>query len=167
MYPRAVLNGDYRIISLLCGLAGVHKKRYVFPSQEWILTKLSKFYARSMSRSTLCRHMAALERDGYLKRTKRHTSDKQGGILFRSTLYQITRKSLRFARYMTACVGLGGPKDPSNPHPKPCATSDTISIPLSKDYVKGPGLSRAPPSDPSSLTLISDCLREIKAKLKS
>lgn len=167
MYPRTVQNGDYRIISLLCGLAGVHKKRYVFPSQVWIIAQLSTFYGRLMSRSTLCRHMAALERDGYLRRTKRHTSDKHGGILYRSTLYQITRKSLRFARHMAGCIGLGGTKPPGNPQCDPCVTSGTLSLPSSTDYKGGPSKTRAPPLNPVKLPSVSEYLREIRAKLKS
>lgn len=166
MHPRTVQNGDYRIISLLCGLAGVHKKRYVFPSQEWILGKLSKFYGRVMSRSTLCRHMSALERDGYLKRTKRHTRGDHGNILFRSTLYQITRKSLRFARYMATCVGLGGPKQPANPQPNSCVTSDTLSIPTSSDYKGGRSNSDPPTISPALKSSHSERMRTLRKHFK-
>ena len=134
MYTRTVMNGDYRIISLLCGLAGFHNKRYVYPSQEWMIKKLQQFYGRKISRSTLCRHVAALERDGYLKRTKRHTRDKNGGILFRSTLYQITRKALRFASYMAGCLQLKGKNTNKPPKTEPCAAFGTISSPSGRDY---------------------------------
>lgn len=150
MPTRSVINGDYRIISLLCGLGSYHKRRYVYPSQEWIIEKLQQFYGRGMSRSTLCRHMSSLEANGFIKRTKRHTADKLRGMVFRSTLYQLTRKALRFATYMTGCAQLKAGKKPFR-HPKePCATSATISKPYYRDYSRDLSSTGPPAENPDS-----------------
>lgn len=165
MHPRSVLNGDYRITSLLCGLAGYYGKRYVFPSQDWILKKLAVLYGRSMSRSTLCRHMSALERDGWIKRTQRHTRDPRGGILFRSTLYQLTRKTLRFARSMSQVIGLGGSKPPGTSTNTPCAISDTISLPQSTDYTGARPKAADPPDKEQKLVDVSIAIGTMKQLL--
>lgn len=166
MNHRSVINGDYRIISLLCGLGGYYKRRYVYPSQEWLLANLTKYYGRSMSRSTLCRHMAALERDGYLKRTKRHTYSPTLGILFRSTLYQITRKALRFAAAMANFVGLGHKKSKHNKTNKPCATSATISLPSIKDYSRDPGISGSPTKIQPGKDQMKKIIKDLRDKLR-
>lgn len=165
MHPRTVITGDYRIMSLLCGLAGHHKKRYVYPSQEWLLGKLEQFYGRDMSRSTLCRHMAALERDGYLKRTRRISRHPTKGMLFRSTLYQITRKTIRFATYMTGIVRFFGPKHPGKETPMPCVSHDTLSNPLSKDCRGGFDTAPLKPDIKPSYGAVFDNLRRLKAAI--
>jgi hypothetical protein len=82
-----VTNPDFRILEVICGLAGWHRKTYCFPTQEKLCELVKKFTGRSMSRRTLNRHLRALEQGQWLRRRRRHVYDKKRGFLLRSTLY--------------------------------------------------------------------------------
>lgn len=88
-FPDTVINPDTRIVEVLAGLAAHTFKTWCFPSQEKLLELLYKFTGRTMSRRTLNRHLAALERDGHISRKRRHIRDKKLGLILRSTLYTI------------------------------------------------------------------------------
>ena len=89
LYPDAVINPDTRICEVLAGLAAHHFKTWCFPTQDKICELLRRFTGRQMSRRTLNRHLAALERDGQIRRKRRHIHDKKLGLVMRSTLYII------------------------------------------------------------------------------
>ena len=63
---------------------------YCFPSQEKLLTLLSKFTSLKISRRQLNYDLAALEAHGILIRVRRHRKHPRHGMEFRSTLYMIT-----------------------------------------------------------------------------
>lgn len=88
-YSDAVKNPDSRIVEVLAGLAAHTYKSWCFPSQEKIVELLKRFTGRVMSRRTLNRHLAGLERDGQIRRKRRHIRDKRLGMVLRSTLYTI------------------------------------------------------------------------------
>lgn len=108
-YADAVRNPDSRICEVLAGLAAHNFKTWCYPSQEKLCELLKRFTGRDMARRTLNRHLNALERDGMLRRVRRHHHDKQRGMVLRSTLYiiagrfmsrihRIVRAAERFAK---------------------------------------------------------------------
>lgn len=86
---------DMMIISVLAGTGEKFGKAYCYPSQDKICAMLAR-NGRHMSRRALNRHTNALVRDGWLKRRRRHTHDPAHGWTFRSTMYTLTRRALRW-----------------------------------------------------------------------
>ncbi len=100
---RTVLNPDTRICEVLAGLAAHTYKTWCFPTQDKIRELLKRFTGREMSRRTLNRHLAALERDGQLTRKRRHIKHPKFGMVLRSTLYLIGGRFMaRIGRIVTA-----------------------------------------------------------------
>jgi len=87
-------NPDQRVLTYLTGLAGHHGRNYCWPSQNTIRRGLAARTGRSMSPRTLNRHLAALTRDGWVKRIRRHRRGKTGTLELHSTLYTFTRRTL-------------------------------------------------------------------------
>lgn len=94
-YQTYVQNPETLILTVLAGIADKYGKFYCYPSQDKILALLAR-YGRRMSRRTLNRHLNQLERLGYIKRQCRHTHDSARGWIFRSTIYQLTRRTLKW-----------------------------------------------------------------------
>lgn len=91
--PTLPRNPDVRIIEVLAGLACRYNKSYSFPSQDKILELLRRHTGRLMSRRTLNRHLAALERDGWIRRLRRHRRGQSGRLELHSTLYHMLRRT--------------------------------------------------------------------------
>ena len=89
-----VINPDNKICEVLAGLAAHHWKTWCYPSQDKLCELLQRFTGRIMSRRTLNRHLNALERDGQLRRVRRHHHDPRRGMVLRSTLYVICGRFL-------------------------------------------------------------------------
>lgn len=85
---------DLRIVQTLTGLAAHHGKTYCLPSQKTILRLVKNRTARTMSPRTLNRHLAALERDGWIQRVRRHKRGRTGALELHSTLYHLKRRAL-------------------------------------------------------------------------
>lgn len=82
------------VLSILWGLSKYHNKRYCFPSQNKIMELLgSRFFIR-ISKSTLNRWLAGMVSVGLIKRVRRITWHERKGLIFKSTLYKFTRKSM-------------------------------------------------------------------------
>lgn len=92
--PRIVQKPDLRLVQTLTGLAAHHGKTYCIPSQKTILHLVRVRTARVMSLSTLNRHLAALERDGWIQRVRRHKRGRTGALELHSTLYHLKRRAL-------------------------------------------------------------------------
>lgn len=102
-FQDAVINPDTKICEVLAGLAAHHWRTWCFPSQDKICELLQRFTGRVMSRRTLNRHLNALERDGMLRRQRRHKRDPHRGMMLRSTLYTIAGRFMaRIGRIVTA-----------------------------------------------------------------
>ncbi len=102
---RTVKNPDSRICEVLAGLAAHHRRYWCYPSQTKICELLQRFTGRIMSKRTLNRHLAALERDGQIRRKRRHHHDKHRGMVLRSTLYTIAGRFLaRIGRIVQAAA---------------------------------------------------------------
>lgn len=119
-------------------------KLYCYPSQNKLLTLLSKFTSLSLSRRQLNYDLQALESHGILIRIQRHRQTKHRGMEFRSTLYQITllgyhllmrAKVISFARFVAISKII---RDKLLAKEHPCATEERKSHlePLS-DILRG------------------------------
>lgn len=87
---------DLGIIRTLAGVGSTYHKAYCYPSQETILKLLGSYHGVDISRRTLNRHLGNLEGGGYFERVRRHVKEKNGKILFRSTLYKFKGKLFKF-----------------------------------------------------------------------
>jgi hypothetical protein len=92
-----VATSSFPLLHLLYAVLAKHGKSYCYPSQEKILELLNTHYGITISRRTLNRWLAAMEGE-YIHRTRRHRRGKDGRILFRTTLYQFSKKALRLLR---------------------------------------------------------------------
>jgi DNA-binding HxlR family transcriptional regulator len=102
-YTDAVKNPDSRICEVLAGLAAHTYRTWCYPTQDKLCELVKRFTGREMSRRTLNRHLAGLERDGQLKRKRRHVHDRHKGMVLRSTLYTIAGRFMaRIGRIVTA-----------------------------------------------------------------
>ena len=79
------------ILPVLANKMVYFKKLYTFPSQEKLLQWLSQTVHLNISRATLNRDLKHIEIYGLIKRTRRHYRCKFRGMVFRSTLYEITQ----------------------------------------------------------------------------
>jgi len=134
MHENTVRIPDLRICDTLAGLAGHHARSWCYPSQAKILELLARFTGRTLSRRHLNRHLAALERDGMLRRIRRHVRDRTRGMLLRSTVYVLAGRYLARVRNLLRAAGrwAKNPRQINAPVPvPPPAQHRTISIGLS------------------------------------
>lgn len=80
------------ILSIISGLSRHFGKNYCFPSQQKILELLAERLGVFMSIATLNRHFRVIVKSGFIKRTRRIRRDRVKGMMFLSTLYEISRK---------------------------------------------------------------------------
>lgn len=129
MDANTVLNPDSRILETLAGLAGHHFRTWCYPTQAKILELMKRFTGRTMSARTLNRHLRALERDGHIRRIRRHVHDKRKGFLLRSTCYVIAGRFLsRVGRIIRAAARWAKTPDKS---------SAAIRLPYAAEHGKG------------------------------
>jgi len=100
-YPR---NPNALVLLTLAGLCVAHTKLYCYPSQATILELMEKRYGRRMSARSLNRHLGALERDGWLRRQRRHETAQDGSLRLHSTLYLLIRRAVTALRNLTSNV---------------------------------------------------------------
>jgi len=93
-----VRNPAFIILDMLARICARHEKLYCYPSHLTLVELIHKFSGRSMSTRTLCRHLGALERDGWLCRQPRHRQGPTGELELHSTLYMLTRRAVKFCR---------------------------------------------------------------------
>ena len=89
MSPNITYKADTRILLVLMGIAAKYKRQWCYPNQQTILTQLQRWHRTTISRRTLCRHMLGLEARGYLRRIRRHSKDRTGALILKSTVYTI------------------------------------------------------------------------------
>lgn len=92
------LKPELRIIAVLSYLSNKYGRSWSYPSQDTILELLKRFHALTLSRRSLNRNLAGLEALGYIKRTRRHTKDRHGALILKSTVYTLLRPAFEFAR---------------------------------------------------------------------
>lgn len=80
------------ILSILSGLSRHFGKNYCYPSQQKILALLANRLGVFMSIASLNRHFRVIVESGFVKRTRRIRRDPIKGMMFLSTLYEISRK---------------------------------------------------------------------------
>ena len=102
-YDTFVRHPEMLILTVLAGIANKYQKGYCYPSQDKILALLAR-YGRRMSLRALNRHLSQLVRLGYIKRQRRHVHDTQRGWTFRSTVYQLKGRALKWLAGMAGAV---------------------------------------------------------------
>ena len=75
--------------NILYNKASHWNNHYIFPTQETWLRWIRQNSGRVISRRTLNRWFANLERHGIIKRIRRVTKDRKGNMKFASTLYAL------------------------------------------------------------------------------
>ncbi|MHB1798922.1 MAG: hypothetical protein ACYCUI_11550 [Vulcanimicrobiaceae bacterium] len=98
--PRAP---DLRLIAILAKLGRRHKKRYAYPSRDYLQRCLKLEHQRPMCLRTIGYHLRALEAAGWFSRQKRHHAGPDG-MEFRTTLYKFRAKLIAFVRSMSGVV---------------------------------------------------------------
>lgn len=81
------------VITILDGLALFHHKKYCYPSQKKLLELLESRLFIKISIATLNRWLRAIEDEGYVNRLRRIKRDDILGMVFKSTLYTLRKKS--------------------------------------------------------------------------
>jgi DNA-binding transcriptional ArsR family regulator len=76
----------------LLGVAKKYKKFYCWVSQKRIEELLMKYHSFGISNRTLNRDLRWLEDEGYITRLRRIRVNKEGKLVFCSTLYKFTGK---------------------------------------------------------------------------
>ena len=80
------------VLSIISGLSRHYGKNYCYPSQVKILALLAERLGVFMSIATLNRHLRVVVESGFIKRKRRIRRDRVKGMIFQSTLYEISRK---------------------------------------------------------------------------
>ena len=88
------------ILASLHAVSKKHKKLYCYPSQKKILELLKRYHKIKISIATLNRWLRAAEDEGLIRRTRRIKHDKKLGMLFDSTMYEITLKGYYHLMYL-------------------------------------------------------------------
>ncbi len=143
-----VATPDIRLVVLLAGLAGRYGKLWCYPSQQTILSILSRHYSFQMSRRTLNRHLGALESQGWIRRIRRHRRGPRGSLELHSTLYVLRRRALRLLSGLRDAGRRFGGWSGKHHRGFRCATSGTISVPSGQTH--GPAASSPPPGPPDN-----------------
>jgi len=81
-----------QVLPILYGLNVKYSKKYCFPGQEKILSLLEDFRGLKLSIATINRWLRVLEDEEYIRRKRRISHHKKLGMIFRSTIYYITKK---------------------------------------------------------------------------
>jgi len=102
-YDTFVRHPEMLILTVLAGISNKYQKGYCYPSQDKIRELLAR-YGRRMSLRSLNRHLSQLVRLGYIKRQRRHVHDAVRGWTFRSTVYQLKGRALKWLRGMAGAV---------------------------------------------------------------
>lgn len=71
-------------------------KDYCYPSQLTILKLLKKYHGLEKCRATLNLWLSVIEKEKYIIRKRRIRRDPKYGMVFKSTMYKITRKGYYF-----------------------------------------------------------------------
>lgn len=80
------------ILATLNALNKKHKKFYSYPAQLTIMKLLAEFQGIKIEIATLNRWLRDIEDEGLINRVRRTRHDKKLGMVFQSTLYNITNK---------------------------------------------------------------------------
>lgn len=87
--PNQVKKPDLRILACLAHVAAKYGRLWCYPNQATLRALLATHYALQVSARTLNRHLAALQAQGYLDRIRRHTRDRSGQLMLKSTVYRL------------------------------------------------------------------------------
>lgn len=80
------------ILATLNAMNKKHRKLYCFPSQLKIMELLVRFQGINIEIATLNRWLRDIEDNGLILRVRRIRRDKKRGMIFKSSLYEITAR---------------------------------------------------------------------------
>jgi hypothetical protein len=83
----AALKPSFNVFLALVSLAAHFERRWIIVSQRKLLERVRGTTGRAMSRRSLNRHLAGLERDHVVNRLRRHQRKRTGELELRPTLY--------------------------------------------------------------------------------
>lgn len=89
MSPNFTSKADTRIVLALLSVATKYRRQWCYPSQDTIIALMARWHRRTFTRRTLNRHLAGLEAQGYFRRVRRHTKDRSGALILKSTVYAL------------------------------------------------------------------------------
>jgi DNA-binding HxlR family transcriptional regulator len=95
---------DFRVLDIIGRLCVKFEKLYCYPNQKTLCELVFKFTGRSISVRSLCRHLGALERDGWIVRQRRHETNTSGELELHSTLYYLTKRAVQWMRSVSSNV---------------------------------------------------------------
>jgi hypothetical protein len=127
-YDTFVRHPEMLILNVLAGISNKYQKGYCYPSQDKICERLRSVYGRHMSLRSLNRHLSQLVRVGFLKRQRRHVHDAARGWTFRSTVYKLKGRALKYLRGMAGPVNRAMSFDRTSRVPNSAQHSYTIRI---------------------------------------
>jgi DNA-binding PadR family transcriptional regulator len=84
------------VLNTLDSVGKKHRKGYCYPSQKTLIFLLCRHHQINISIRSLCRWLKRLESEGYIKRKQRIRRSPEGGLIFSSTIYILTRKAYKF-----------------------------------------------------------------------
>lgn len=140
-----VRHGNVYVLQTLQGLANHYQKTSVYPGYPKIRELLARFTPISLSERQIARHIGAAERDGYIRRIRRHRRAADGHLILRSTIYVITRRLTGLWRRMLGLLNRSFVKERDCP-PKPALTKTADNLRSSQDYPP-PVVRKAPPPE--------------------
>ena len=88
------------VLAVILNKCEYFDKLYVYPTQETLLEWVKKASGLKRCRRTINYVLLRLEKQGYIKRLQRHYNHKTLGHVFRSTLYELTKKGLRRLQWL-------------------------------------------------------------------
>jgi hypothetical protein len=94
-----VYHADMRLLYTMCQYASWRGRTWFGGVTLKRLAELMLMFAKRMlSERSLCDHLGALERDGWIKRFKQHRYNRDGSLELRPTHYVLTNRAWAWAR---------------------------------------------------------------------
>lgn len=99
---------DQSLLETLSALNKRYGKHYSFPSQEKLQELLNRQYGLKRCRRCLNYHMAELEKQDFIRRTRRIRRNSAGQMITQSTIYVITKRALAYLGKLAGRVARAG-----------------------------------------------------------
>jgi len=120
------------ILHVLSALGWHYRKTYSYPSQNKICALVAQWHGIVMSRRTLNRRLAEMEKEKSLQRTRRLKKGKTGKLEFYTTLYRILQYPVAAVKgFLQTAVKVA--------RLFPCVSNGTISLTTKRDTKKESG----------------------------
>lgn len=94
------------LLQTLMQIAHRHGKTYCYPSHATIRRLTAQCHHWAPSARTLCRHIAAAQRDMYFVKTRRHRRANDGHLILRSSLYKLGLRAFQMVARWSRTLAL-------------------------------------------------------------